>query len=128
MPEVPAAPEATGDPGVQSPPQPASSPELDSPGQLPVPASEAAGPPADNSAEEYQRAIRELRASHFQMRMSAVDNSFAVDFYSDVRASDYVETFRKGYCRRSLTWRRVPVTNARRATGSRVASTASSWC
>lgn len=53
--------------------------------------------------EEHREAIRAGRQAHLQIRTSMVDNSFAIDFYSDPYSPSFVEDFEKGY--KSAKWR-----------------------
>lgn len=45
----------------------------------------------------YRGEIREGRRGHVQIRLSAVDGSYAIDFYLGVAHPSYVEKFREGY-------------------------------
>jgi len=50
-----------------------------------------------DNAEEHRKRIRSGTQPHAQMRMSAVDNSFVIDFYFGADAPGYVEAFRQSY-------------------------------
>lgn len=69
------------------------------------PETEPAYPDASDphDVEAHRANIRNGRSAHVQVHVAVDESAFTVDFYGDVKASDYVEKFQSGYSR--TKWR-----------------------